>query len=116
MVSQAARGMPSGTVVTVRDLFYNLPARLKFLKSGARRVRLYRPRSSAVRPGPSFDPLHVDRARVAHFSSHPAAAICAKQLRAVRGRSIAFLAAVGLEPSGDQGALPEAGNKVTDEE
>ncbi len=32
-VSQAARGIPAGTVATVRDLFYNLPARLKFLKS-----------------------------------------------------------------------------------
>jgi DNA mismatch repair protein MutL len=33
IVSQAARGAPVGTVITVRDLFFNLPARLKFLKS-----------------------------------------------------------------------------------
>lgn len=33
LVGQGAKGAPLGTVVTVRDLFYNLPARLKFLKS-----------------------------------------------------------------------------------
>lgn len=33
LLSQSPRGAPLGTVVTVRDLFYNLPARLKFLKS-----------------------------------------------------------------------------------
>jgi len=33
VVSQSVRGMPTGTVVTVTGLFFNLPARLKFLKS-----------------------------------------------------------------------------------
>lgn len=32
-LSEGPRGAPYGTVVTVRELFYNLPARLKFLKS-----------------------------------------------------------------------------------
>ncbi|HET6313363.1 MAG TPA: DNA mismatch repair endonuclease MutL [Chloroflexia bacterium] len=33
VTSHGAKGAPLGSVVTVRDLFYNLPARLKFLKS-----------------------------------------------------------------------------------
>ncbi len=32
-VSHGSKGAPLGSVVTVRDLFFNLPARLKFLKS-----------------------------------------------------------------------------------
>ena len=32
-VADGQRGSPPGSIVTVRDLFFNLPARLKFLKS-----------------------------------------------------------------------------------
>jgi len=35
VIQRARRGMPPGTVVTVENLFYNTPARLKFLKSVA---------------------------------------------------------------------------------
>ncbi len=36
VVSVKEKGLPTGTTVTVRDLFYNTPARLKFMKSRSR--------------------------------------------------------------------------------
>ena len=35
LVSQEPKGAPPGTVVTVENLFYNVPARLKFLRQPA---------------------------------------------------------------------------------
>lgn len=39
LIDKGATGCPEGTTITVRDLFYNLPARLKFLASDASETR-----------------------------------------------------------------------------
>lgn len=60
----AGRGAPAGTVVTVRDLFFNTPARRKFLKSPAtERTRITElvGRYAAAYPGVAFRLLSDDR-------------------------------------------------------
>ncbi len=63
-VSQATRGCPPGTAVTVRDLFGNLPARRKFLRSDAAetaRIRELLDRYALVYPEVSFNVVSEGR-------------------------------------------------------
>ncbi|NLN06784.1 MAG: DNA mismatch repair endonuclease MutL [Firmicutes bacterium] len=56
-VSLEAAGCPAGTTVKVEDLFYNTPARLKFMKSAAAetaRIRVAVERLALAWPGISF--------------------------------------------------------------
>jgi len=64
VVEQGAAGSPAGTTVTVRDLFFNTPARLKFLKSAGTEFGLISDmvgRLALSRPDISFTLTHPQR-------------------------------------------------------
>lgn len=109
VVSRAPRGMPTGTVVTVRDLFYNLPARLKFLKSApaesahiASLVQQYALAHASIRFSLTSE------GRLSFQSS--GGGDSREAALSVYGSEVArALLPVGLEPQSDEGDLPVAG-------
>ncbi len=61
IVAEESAGMPAGTIVTVRQLFFNTPARRKFLKSTAREFSLIVDainRLALAHPAVSFRVIH----------------------------------------------------------
>ncbi|MGB1288654.1 MAG: DNA mismatch repair endonuclease MutL, partial [Aggregatilineales bacterium] len=57
LVNQKAVGVPAGTVLTIENLFYNVPARLKFLKSEnteKRHIQMLVTRYAMAYPGVRF--------------------------------------------------------------
>jgi len=81
-------GAPQGTVVTVRDLFFNTPARLKFLKSSATELNHIvdlMGRFALAHPSISFRLMHRGR----ELFSAPASGSLFNALLAVFGRDTA---------------------------
>jgi DNA mismatch repair protein MutL len=64
VTERGARGAPKGTTITVRNLFYNVPARRKFLKSAeveSGRVGLLVSQFALAHPGIAFDLISSGR-------------------------------------------------------
>jgi DNA mismatch repair protein MutL len=98
IASEGPRGAPYGTIVTVRDLFYNLPARLKFLKSQqaeAAHITALMQQYALAHPGIRFSLTNEGRAtfQATGDGDLRAAALCVYGAETARA-----LLPVGLEP------------------
>lgn len=107
---QTVRGMPAGTVVTVRDLFYNLPARLKFLKSApaeSAHISALMQQYALAYPGIRFSVASEGRLT---FQS-PGTAELREAAACVYGAEVSrALLPVGLEPGEDDPLFPDEGH------
>ena len=116
VVAEGPKGAPPGTIVTVRDLFFNLPARLKFLKSApaeAAHISALAQQYALAHPGIKFSLTNENRLS---FQSPGDGDLRAASL-AVYGPEVArALLPVGLEPAEDveefERAFPSAGLQV----
>ena len=89
LVEQACRGRPPGTSITVRNLFREQPARLKFLRSRRRRGGARSPASSATTRSPTRRSPSRSRSTAARPSRRPAAAAAARPPPASTARAVA---------------------------
>src|SRR5436853_85121 len=116
IVAEETIGMPRGTVVTVRQLFFNTPARRKFLKSTAREFSLLIDainRLALAHPAVSFRVIH-EGAEVLRYPPGTAAERVAAVLgKDVSSHTLAFSEdAGGMRASGWLGRLELArGNR-----
>ncbi|HUP26851.1 MAG TPA: DNA mismatch repair endonuclease MutL [Chloroflexia bacterium] len=101
LLSEGPRGAPYGTVVTVRDLFFNLPARLRFLKSPqaeAAHITSLVQQYALAHPHISFSITNEGRSTL----QTPGDGDLRSAAAYVYGREVArALLPVGLEPAGD---------------
>src|SRR3989442_5207038 len=94
-VAEETSGMPAGTVVTVRQLFFNTPARRKFLKSLAREFSLMIDainRLALAHPAVSFRVIHEGAAELRYPPGTAADRLAALLAEDVTGRTLTFSA------------------------
>ena len=100
--AEGQRGAPPGSIVTVRDLFFNLPARLKFLKSaqaeGAHITALVQTYALA-HPGVTFSLTNEGRLT---FQSPGSGDLRAAAMSVYGPEAARALLPVGLEPDEDE--------------